>query len=152
MPWLSLPDYARRTGTPESTVRAAIRAGKIRAELEQRAPGDPRTVWRVWLDDPQDQPQIEPQPPAGPRVASESDQPQAATTEPPALTTRLLEMLDADRETIAAQAERIGALEREAGELSGTVDAYRREVAWLKAELKQARRPWWRFWERTPPA
>ena len=64
MPWLSLPEYARRTGTPESTVRAMIRAGRLRAELEQRAPGDPRTVWRVWLDGPQEQPQDEPQPPA----------------------------------------------------------------------------------------
>lgn len=55
-------------------------------------------------------------------------------------------LLRANAETMERQAERIAALEREAGELGGSVDAYRREVAWLKAELERARRKWWKWW------
>jgi hypothetical protein len=139
VPWLSLPEYARRTGTPESTVRVAIRKGQVRAELEQRAPGDSRTVWRVWMDDPQEHPQT---PADHPPEAADSP-----ADEPPAIVTRLMDKIDERDEAIREQAARIAALEREAGELAGAVDAYRREVEWLRAELDAARqRPWWKWW------
>lgn len=146
MPWLSLPDYARQTGTPESTVRAAIRKGQVRAELEQRAPGDPRVVWRVWMDDPPEHPQDDPQPASELRMPSEAVAADAPAAEPPAATTRALELVTALVERNTTLADRIATLEREAGALGSSVDAYRREVDWLKAELERARRSWWRFW------
>lgn len=154
MPWLSLPEYARQTGTPESTVRAMIRDGRLRAELEQRAPGDPRTVWRVWRDDP-----LAPaadassgQPPSS--SAQESDLRQAATTEPSAAITGLLALIEADRATIRAHGETIVELSRRLGDaeasarmLAGQRDDYATWLAEATAELDRLRRRrWWRFW------
>ena len=136
MPWLSLPEYARTTGTPESTVRAAIRKGSLRAELEQRAPGDPRTVWRVWLDEPQEASASV----ADVRVASESDQPRPTLTEPPAAIAGVLALVEADRATIGEQADRIAALSERVGRAEA-------EAALLRAEVERLRRPWWqRLW------
>lgn len=167
MPWLSLPDYARRTGTPESTVRAMIRSGKLEGHQEQRAPGDPRVVWKVWVDDPQDQPQGHPQLPAGPRMTSESDQQQASATEPPAATMRVLETLVemtqaqgrqllAQTETIADLSMKLGVAEAErdaAHELVAEVRAQRDDMAARLAEAAQMQaRPWWRKALGLPPA
>lgn len=159
MAWLSLPEYSRRTGTPQSTVRLMIRAGRIEAHREARAPGDPRDVWKVWLDDPPEpaaaQPQDDPQPDAGLRVAPESDQPHAATSEPPAFMARLLDKLDERDATIASlHAElRVESAARAAAEarLAETTQAHIRQrdadaesIRALRAELERARRPWWR--------
>lgn len=131
-----------------------IRANKLRAELEQRAPGDPRTVWRIWQDDPQEPSTGHPQPPTAP----ERDQPQPPATEPPAATTRLLDMLSERDETIRDQSARIAELEREAGRLEGQAiaanaerDARADALELVQAQLDQARaelervkaRRWW---------
>jgi hypothetical protein len=159
MPWLSLPDYARRTGTPESTVRAAIRKGTLEGHQEQRAPGDPRVVWKVWVDEPADASSEQPQP----SVAPETSQPQSTLTEPPAATTGLLAIIEGDRETIRGQAytigeqaARIAELEREAGRLEGRLlaaerDALAERLARAEMQASQiveerqraAQHPWW---------
>jgi hypothetical protein len=164
MPWLSLPDYARRTGTPESTVRAAIRKGTLEGHQEQRAPGDPRVVWKVWVDDPQEQPQEAAEPSAALRVASESDQPPSTLTEPPVVTTRALEILEtllvANGETMERQVDRIldltlrvGRAEARAEMLQDERDRARKALADLAERLAgvererdalRARR--WRWW------
>lgn len=159
MPWLSLPDYARRTGTPESTVRALIRAGKLEAHQEQRAPGDPRVVWKVLVDDPQDQPPEHPQPASDVRVPSESPQAPAAATEPPAAPTRTLDMLEdrldfadalireerAERQRLVAEnaelRERVGRAEQRADSLQAERD---RLIADL--DRLRARRSVWKPW------
>ena len=135
MPWLSLPEYARTTGTPESTVRAAIRKGSLRAELEQRAPGDPRTVWRVWLDDPQEHPQDEPQPAATGREPSSA--PEAA----PAAITALVDALGAER----AERQRLSAENGELRERAARAEA-ERDAA--RAEAERLRWRWWHHWFR----
>ncbi len=155
MPWLSLPEYARRTGTPESTVRALIRAGKLEGHQEQRAPGDPRVVWKVWVDDPQEQPQAHPQPPAGPRMPSESPQQQPPATEPPELVTGLLAIIEADRATIAEKdarlmeaAERIAGLSRELGDATTRAAMLEAERDELARRLDRAEWRWWHRWTR----
>jgi hypothetical protein len=161
MPWLSLPDYARQTGTPESTVRAAIRKGTIEGHQEQRAPGDPRVVWKVWVDDPQHQPQDDPQAPTAEDAPSQSPSAVAAATEPPAATMRLLDKLDERDETIRAKDAAIARLhgelrdatarastaeaeaaaaERRAADLAERLAGVERERDALRA------RRWWRFW------
>jgi hypothetical protein len=142
MPWLSLPEFARRTGTPESTVRAMIRAQRLRAELEQRAPGDPRTVWRVWLDDPPEQPQDEPQPPT---TGTEPPSAPEATTDAPAAITALVDALAAERDERQRLSDRVSELEREAGRLEGQVIAANAERDAIRAELERLqRRRWWK--------
>jgi hypothetical protein len=157
MPWLSLPDYARQTGTPESTVRAAIRKGTLEGHQEQRAPGDPRVVWKVWVDEPADASSEQPQP----SVAPETSQPQSTLTEPPAATTGLLAIIEGDRETIRGQAytigeqaARIAELEREAGRLEGRAELLAAERDALAERLARERWRWWHRWTRgeTPPA
>jgi hypothetical protein len=150
MPWLSLPDYARRTGTPESTVRAAIRKGTLEGHQEQRAPGDPRVVWKVWVDDPQEQPQeaaepsadqIEPDPPSTSETAITGiPEIVRAAVEP---WERRLEIADAliraNGETLERQAEQIAELREQRGRLEARLTA-------AETELARARRPWWRQW------
>lgn len=136
MPWLSLPEFSRRTGTPESSVRAAIRKGTLRAELEQRAPGDPRTVWRVWIDDPQEAAGSA----ADVRMAPETDQPQSAATEPPAAITGLLELVRELRQQGVTDASLIADLRERAGRAETERDLLTQEVARLRA------RRWWRWW------
>jgi hypothetical protein len=150
MPWLSLPDYARQTGTPESTVRAAIRKGTLEGHQEQRAPGDPRTVWKVWIDDPQEPSSEQPQA----STAPETPQPQSTLTEPPAATTRLLDKLDERDETIRAKdavIERLHAenatLHERAARAEAASYAAAHRAADLAERLRAAQRPWWRFWE-----
>lgn len=141
MPWLSLPEYSRRTGTPESTVRLMIRDGRLRAELEPRAPGDSRVVWKVWMDEPQEASESS----TVADAPSESPQPQTATTEPPAAITRLLDTVERQGQEIADLNRRLGAAEATAAML----ERQRADLArWLAerdetiAELR--RRPWWR--------
>jgi hypothetical protein len=163
MPWLSLPEYARTTGTPESTVRAAIRAGKLEAHREARAPGDTRDVWKVWLPEPPEQPQDEPQPPA---TGTEPSSTPAAPTDAPAAITALVDALAAERderqrlaEALLAATERAARAEADAvyaarerqraDDLAETLIALRaslsakeREAAELREQL--ARRRWWK--------
>jgi cell pole-organizing protein PopZ len=159
MPWLSLPEYSRLTGTPESSVRALIKAGKLEAHREARAPGDPREVWKIMVDDPPAPPTEHPQPPA----ASEAQQPQPATTEPPALTTRLLETVLEQAETIAELRERVGRAEAAIDGANARAEQHALDYAEqferaVRAEAEAARlreladRPWWRRLLRKPPA
>jgi hypothetical protein len=154
MPWLSLPDYARRTGTPESTVRAAIRKGTLEGHQEQRAPGDPRVVWKVWVDDPQapaeHHPQQQPQPSSDSIEGHPPAAAETAATEPPAVTMRLLDTVLTQAETIAALRERVGrseaaraAAERRAADLAERLAGVERERDQLR---EAAERPWWQFW------
>jgi hypothetical protein len=151
MPWLSLPDYARQTGTPESTVRAAIRKGTLEGHQEQRAPGDPRVVW---VDDPQapaeHHPQQQPQPSSDSIEGHPPAAAETAATEPPAVTMRLLDTVLTQAETIAALRERVGrseaaraAAERRAADLAERLAGVERERDQLR---EAAERPWWQFW------
>jgi hypothetical protein len=153
MPWLSLPDYARQTGTPESTVRAAIRKGTLEAHREARAPGDPRDIWKVWLDEPADASTEQPQA----STAPETSQPQTTLTEPPAATTRALEILEtllrANGETMERQAETIAGLRERVGRSEAARAAAERQVAEMaerlagvERERDQLRARRWRWW------
>ena len=139
MSWLSLPEYARQTGTPESTVRAAIRAGKLRAELEQRAPGDPRTVWRVWLDDPPEQPQEEPQ---APTTGIEPSSAPEAVSESPAAITALVDALAAERAERQILSAEIRNLAERAARAEAERDILCAEVARLRARRWYDPRTW----------
>src|SRR5688500_614942 len=147
MPWLSLPDYSRQTGTPEPTVRLAIRKGALRAELEQRAPGDSRTVWRVWLDDPQDQPQEAATAPTSEDAPSEAPQAQTTLTAPPAAIIRLVEELRAMREDttdrLDAAAVRIADLRERVGRAEAARAAAEQRAADLAERLRAAEWRWW---------
>jgi hypothetical protein len=154
MPWLSLPEYARTTGTPESTVRAMIRAGKLEAHREARAPGDTRDVWKVWLPEPPEQPQDEPQPPA---TGTEPPSAPEATTDAPAAITALVDALAAERderqrlaEALLAATERAARADERAIAADRRADAAERDRAEAQAEMERVqRRGWWaRLWNR----
>lgn len=140
--YVSSADACRVLNISDRTLRRRVQAGTIAGEYVARPQG---TILYVKLPEGVTAPEA-----AGDAAHAVSDSvsedaasdtADAATlpTKPPETTTRLLD-------TVLAQAERIAALEREAGTLGSSVDAYRREVEWLRAELERARRPWWRFW------
>jgi hypothetical protein len=139
--WVSVHEAGRRLNKSVSTIRRMIEAGDLVGEREPMRGA--RDRYRVRFDAPDaSQP---PEDAPGSESPEASEAPDDAPEAPTALTAAL-ETITSLVERNAVLSDRVAALEREAGELGGSVDAYRREVAWLKAELERARRPWWRFW------
>jgi hypothetical protein len=145
--WVSLSEASRILKTPETTLRRMAVEGKIVAEREPRAPGDTRTVWRIRVDDPPDDPP--------PSATPEGDQPPSASESTPATTERALAILDtvlrANVETMdrqAAQIDQYSELLRQETErrvrAEARADHLAEEAARLRAEA--ARRRWWRWW------
>jgi hypothetical protein len=126
---VSIADYAARTGMSETEIRRQIRAGTLPAETFQRPQG---TYYRVIVDTPDDTPAV--------TEPIESVQAPSASQEPPALTMRTLDIMDAllraNAETMERQAEQIANLRERAGRAEERATA-------LAAELERARRPWW---------
>ena len=146
LPGISVREAAARLGTSDSDVRRRVRRGELEGAYFDRPGG---TILRVILDAPE-------APPATP-VVIETPAPSTPATDAPPLTTGLLEIVAADRETIrakdatiAALYTRLSALEREAGRLEGRATAAEQQVRdqaeqlrGLRAELVRARRGLW---------
>lgn len=142
--WVSTTEARRRLGLSEGTLRRAIAAGQVKAELRPRNPDSPtdhRMVYEVWLPDAPGEP------PAA-AMTPEADHPQTATTSDPALITAALAPL---LEIVADQSEAIGEERRMVAELHERIAALREQLGrteterdTLRAELTRAQRPWWR--------
>jgi hypothetical protein len=140
LPGVSTRQAAIILGVSESDVRRRIKRGELAAESIARPGG---TLLRVLLDPRQDA--------SGAAPESDSTPSTVPTPEPlqdaPAITTRLLEIVAADRETIRAQAATIGELNLRLGRAEATSEAASTRANTLQAELDRLRaRSSWRAW------
>jgi hypothetical protein len=136
-PGISVKQAAIHFGTSESDIRRRIKRGELHAESISRAGG---TLLRVLIDAPGAAPASEPTPSKEPTPEPRQDA--------PALTTRLLEIVAADRETIRAQAETIAELSMRVGRAETHAEAASTRANALQAELDRlrARPSWWAWW------
>jgi hypothetical protein len=136
LPGVSVREAAIHFGTSESDIRRRIKRGELQAESIARPGG---TLLRVLLDAPGAAPADEPTPSTVPAPGPLQDA--------PALTTRLLEIVAADRETIRTQAETIAALSMRVGRAEAASEAASTRANTLQAEVERLRaRPSWRAW------
>jgi hypothetical protein len=124
-------------GTSESDVRRRIKRGELPAESVTRPGG---TLLRVLLDPRQDAPGAAPTDDPNPSTAP-TPEPLQAT---PALTTGLLEIVAADRETIRVQAETIAELSVRLGRAEAASEAASTRANTLQAEVERLQA--WRWW------
>jgi hypothetical protein len=138
--WVSVHEASRRLNRSVSTIRRQIEAGELVGERESI--GGRRDRYRVRM----------PQDASGEASPSKSgDEPPDAPETPhdaPAAMTGLLAIIEADRATVAAQAEQIGALRERVGRAEAARAAAEQRAADLAARLARAERPWWRRWVR----
>jgi len=135
-PGISVREAAIHFGTSESDIRRRIKRGELRAESLPRAGG---TLLRVLLHAPEATPTAEPPPSTEPAPEPRQDT--------PALTTGLLEIISADRETIRAQAETIAELSLRVGRAEAASEAASTRATILQAEVDRLHaRPSWRAW------
>ena len=139
-PGVSTRQAAIILGTSQSDIRRRIKRGELTAESIARPGG---TLLRVLLDPLQDAPGAAPDGEPTPSTVPTPGPHQDA----PALTTRLLEIVSADRETIRMQAETIAELGERVGRAEAASEAASTRANTLQAELDRLRaRPWWRAW------
>lgn len=131
----------------EGTLRRAIRDGTVTAEQRRRNPDSPtdqRMVYEVLIPNPPGEPPLA-------DVDSESPIRQTSATDPPAATTRALDVLAAalteeraERQRLAVEnaelRERVGRAEAEVASATASATILQAEIDRLRA------RPWWRAW------
>jgi hypothetical protein len=133
--YVSADVAAKRLKVSPATVRRRIRAGTLEGLIDKRPQGEVYLALADALPPDTDAEETEETPPASPDMAPDMA-PDTSLAYLDAIM-QLAERMETVREENAGLRERIGRTE-------SAVDAYRRECEWLKAEVAEARRPWWR--------
>lgn len=142
--WVSTTEARRLLRMSEGTLRRAIEAGTVRAELRRRNPDSPtdnRMVYEVWI----------PEAPNG-ATAPESASATEPATEPPDATTRALEVLAEAYAEERAERQRLAVenaeLREDRGRLAAERDAEAARADGLAKRLEAAEWRWWHRWTR----